>query len=171
METCTVDGCGRAVLNIKRGLCRAHYRRWQRHGDPTSGRSLVGSSALDRAKARDPIPWGECLLWSGDTNNYGYGQVKTGGDTYRTRKYHMVHRLVFEEEHGPIPARMQIDHVCHNEAAARGECDGGNACIHRRCYRIDHLRLATNSENLKASVLHMGRERDNAGRFAPGPRH
>lgn len=32
---CTVEGCDRPVLILKRGWCRRHYRRWQRYGDPT----------------------------------------------------------------------------------------------------------------------------------------
>lgn len=38
--TCTVDGCDREIQNKKRGLCKRHYLRWFRHGDPTAGRTL-----------------------------------------------------------------------------------------------------------------------------------
>lgn len=34
-RTCSIDGCGRPALG--RGWCAAHYRRWQRHGDPLAG--------------------------------------------------------------------------------------------------------------------------------------
>jgi hypothetical protein len=45
--TCSVTGCGEPVLG--RGYCAAHYRRWQRHGDPQAGvpvqmRAATGSS-------------------------------------------------------------------------------------------------------------------------------
>lgn len=37
-ETCSIDGCSKPHLS--RGFCDTHYRRWQRHGDPSaSGRA------------------------------------------------------------------------------------------------------------------------------------
>ncbi|QPR39552.1 AP2 domain-containing protein [Brevibacterium casei CIP 102111] len=43
----------------------------------------------------------------------------------------LVHRYAWEQEHGPIPEGMQIDHICHEPA----------------CVNLDHLRLATPAEN------------------------
>jgi biotin operon repressor len=45
--TCRVTGC--AAIVLARGYCPAHYRRWQRHGDPQAGvpvqmRAASGSS-------------------------------------------------------------------------------------------------------------------------------
>jgi hypothetical protein len=34
---CTVDGCGN--IGELKGLCRSHYGRWKRHGDPLAGRA------------------------------------------------------------------------------------------------------------------------------------
>lgn len=36
-STCVVDGCDQPVLVKLRGLCRRHYLRWQRYGDPLGG--------------------------------------------------------------------------------------------------------------------------------------
>ncbi len=36
---CTIEGCGRA--HDAKGLCRAHYRRWKRHGDPLAPLTLA----------------------------------------------------------------------------------------------------------------------------------
>lgn len=43
-----------------------------------------------------------------------------------------VHRLAWEEVRGPIPAGLVIDHLCRNRA----------------CYRIDHLEVVTQRENI-----------------------
>lgn len=34
-KICAVDGCGK--LSSQRGMCRAHHRRWWKHGDPLAG--------------------------------------------------------------------------------------------------------------------------------------
>lgn len=39
--TCVIDGCGSAPFG--HGWCNAHYKRWQRHGDPLGGRRQPGS--------------------------------------------------------------------------------------------------------------------------------
>lgn len=37
-RTCSIEDCGRPVAVLRRASCAAHYRRWQRHGDPRGGR-------------------------------------------------------------------------------------------------------------------------------------
>lgn len=76
-----------------------------------------------------------CLLWTGAVNRQGgagggegYGKVTWHG---RTR---LVHRVVYEELVGPIPAGKDLDHVCRV----------------RNCVAIKHLRVVTRRENLKA---------------------
>jgi hypothetical protein len=58
----------------------------------------------------------------------------------------MVHRLSYEWHRGPIPEGMQLDHRCHTEAVARGECGGGD-CLHRRCVNPSHMDVVSASEN------------------------
>ena len=67
---------------------------------------------------------GECLIWTGSTSR-GYPNFYAEGKT----RY--MHRHLYEERHGPIPAGLMVDHVCHNP----------------RCVEVSHLRLATLSEN------------------------
>lgn len=68
---------------------------------------------------------GECVIWLGEKDHDGYGVMRRGG------KRQAAHRFSWELANGPIPAGMQIDHMCHN----------------RLCVRPEHLRLATNKQN------------------------
>ena len=70
---------------------------------------------------------GDCLVWTGSTDTDGYGRLSVDG------KWTRAHRYAWEQEHGKIPPRGQIDHRCWNRA----------------CVEITHLRLATNAENVR----------------------
>lgn len=74
------------------------------------------------------------------------------GYTYFHKKglKRMAHRVLWVATNGSI-GNMDVDYMCHNEAAAKGECAGGTSCKHRACFNPEHLRLATRSENLSAS--------------------
>ena len=81
-----------------------------------------------------------CWILSGNITNGNYTKVCIN------KKQTRMHRLVME----PIPTGMDVDHMCHNQAAKEGTCKGGDTCEHRRCFNPDHLRLATRSENIGA---------------------
>lgn len=51
----------------------------------------------------------------------------------RCRDERPAHRLSYKFTRGPIPDGMQIDHICHNRA----------------CVNPEHLRLATNKQNME----------------------
>lgn len=68
-----------------------------------------------------------CWNWTGGTDGKGYGLLNTRAGTKR------VHRFAYTLLVGPIPAGMLLDHTCHNKA----------------CVNPDHLRLATNKQNLE----------------------
>lgn len=70
----------------------------------------------------------KCLIWHKSKHRSGYGVM------YIKRKQYYVHRKAYENVHGPIPKGTDIAHLCHDEAAARGECKGGWTCKHRACY-------------------------------------
>jgi hypothetical protein len=62
----------------------------------------------------------------------GYGKFWRDGKTVS------AHRVAYELFVGPIPAGMQIDHLCRN----------------RLCVRPEHLQLATVRENLLRGNTH-----------------
>jgi len=62
-----------------------------------------------------------CLLWTGSTRGGGYGRIKISGRSYA------VHRLVYEMFAGPIPAGLEVDHLCKN----------------RICCNVAHLEAVT----------------------------
>lgn len=74
----------------------------------------------------EPLLWSGCLIWTGCTTAKGYGQISVGG------KVVYAHRYAWEQENGPIPEGMQVDHRYH--------CDPA-------CCEVPHLRLATHAQN------------------------
>lgn len=68
-----------------------------------------------------------CWQWKLYINRGGYGHLNRQGVTYR------AHRVAYELAKGPIPEDLNIDHRCHNRA----------------CINPDHLRAATQKQNLE----------------------
>lgn len=62
-----------------------------------------------------------CWPWRGAIQSKGYGKVGT----------RLVHRVVYELVHGPIPPGLTIDHLCRN----------------RQCANPSHLEAVTMKEN------------------------
>lgn len=87
-----------------------------------------------------------CLLWMGQQGADGYSRWKPAPGTNTV----YVHVWVWEMHNGPIPEGMQVGHACHDAAVTAGTCEGGAACIHRRCCNIEHLEIQTRSENVLA---------------------
>lgn len=48
----------------------------------------------------------ECWLWTGGTNDHGYGQLRINGECF------YVHRLAYSVLVGPIPDELQACHTC-----------------------------------------------------------
>lgn len=70
-----------------------------------------------------------CWLWTGATSGNGrgggYARMNLDGATVA------VHKAAWINEHGMIPPKKQLDHLCHL----------------RLCVREDHLELVTHKEN------------------------
>lgn len=186
-NTCTINGCDKPVRVKSRGWCSMHYAKWQRHGDPTAGRTYGTNpdtcthDGCDRAydyggycnmhylRSRQGIEMskparriirdaeesfaartradGGCLVWTGARNEAGYGIQTAGGS--RARKPGLAHRYAWERANGPIPDGMKVDHICWNPA----------------CVNVEHLRLASNAENVRY------RKGPNSGRENALPRN
>jgi hypothetical protein len=86
---------------------------------------------------------GECQVWTGARNNKGYGSMRLS-----THKTSLVHRFIYEQIVGPIPAGLTIDHLCRNKL----------------CVNVEHLEVVTRSEN----SLRQWRDRAAEARAAKG---
>ena len=73
-----------------------------------------------------------CWDWQGPVAPDGYGRMMVGSRTTGERRTALAHRLSWEEANGPIPAGLQLDHLCRN----------------RRCVNPAHLEPVTQRENI-----------------------
>lgn len=73
-----------------------------------------------------------CWPWDTPTSN-GYGYFGNRG----------AHRFSYEIHRGPIPAKHDVDHICHTTACALVK-----DCPHRLCVNPFHLQAVTRKENL-----------------------
>jgi hypothetical protein len=71
-----------------------------------------------------------CWLWLGPVNRKGYGAVYFWGGTQS------AHRVAYTLAVGPIPAGMQLDHLCRVRA----------------CVNPAHLELVTGLENTRRGM-------------------
>jgi len=75
-------------------------------------------------------PKSGCWEWAGSINNSGYGSLTTNECRV------LAHRLMYTLYYGVDPKKKYVLHLCDNP----------------KCVRPNHLRLGTQSENLKESV-------------------
>lgn len=122
--TCSVELCD----NPRHGrvFCSKHLYRWKTYGDPLKVVRPRVSSGLEYFETH--TEWqGDCLVWTGQKDSNGYGRI-----TLRDGGYAVAHRYAWERANGAIPPGIRVDH---------------KDCYNPSCIRVDHLRLATVSQN------------------------
>lgn len=80
-----------------------------------------------------------CWIWTGDKNHKGYGLLRP--NAHSISRTSSAHRVVYEEECGPIPSGMFVCHHCDNPS----------------CVRWDHLFLGTHRDN-QNDMVRKGRQ-------------
>lgn len=124
-------------------MCKKHWQRWRRWGDPRRVESKWKLSEVDRFWSKVDKS-GDCWLWTGGTKN-GYGCFYVWDGT--TDRCVQAHRYAYELEHGAIPDGMTLDHLCHTAAIER--CRDGSACPHRGCVNPAHLEPVSLPDNIR----------------------
>jgi hypothetical protein len=75
---------------------------------------------------------GDCWMWQGTTTTGGYGMIRLGS----TMAY--THRVAHELWVGPIPAGLQVHHLCHVRACANpAHLTTMTQSAHRRLHAAD----------------------------------
>jgi hypothetical protein len=128
------------------------------------GRRFLKFLSASAAPAHDP-GLGPCIVWGGALDTQGYGAFRDA-----TRRLRGAHRWLHERMHGPIPAGLDVHHVCHDRAVCAPEraCE----CPHRAC--VVHTELRTRRDNILAggSVMADRAARTRCqGKYAPPGGH
>lgn len=109
-------------ISIGRGLCRRHYKQHHKNGTLDQFAKVTPlESFLNRIDKT-----GTCWLWTGTTNEYGYGIFLLPGE-----KPIRAHRYAYELWKGQIPEGRVVMHRCDNPP----------------CVNPDHLDLGTKLDN------------------------
>lgn len=126
-------------------MCSKHYNRTRKYGDPLIKRSrwageAVASRFWAKVSKNGPLPekrpeLGPCWVWQAARQSSGYGFFENDG----------AHRVAYEFMIGPIPAGLELDHLCH---PGDGSCLRAT-CRHRLCVNPAHLEPVTRFENMK----------------------
>lgn len=125
MTACVMLSCPRP--RYMRTWCRAHYKRWLRHGDPAGRYVMQGASLAERIERGLPVdrtPDG-CWEWQRSRLANGYGVISLPDGTTG-----IAHRVIYEHLVGPVDPDLDLDHLCrakaccnprHLEPVTRGE--------------------------------------------------
>ena len=125
---CSIEGCEAKVL--ARGWCNKHYKRWRRHGDPTTTKVKRWQTLEERFWSKVDIKGeNDCWEWTA----VKYGRSREYGCFYDNGKGIPAHRFAYElVNETKVPEHLQ---VCHN-------------CFNKSCVNPNHLRVDTQSGNL-----------------------
>lgn len=130
---CEVTGCEKQASC--RQLCKAHYVRWKRHGNPICGRTSPGEKEAFLIANVSYAGEGCLLSPYQDDKNRNYWFLNIEGEQIS------AHRWMCEKANGPAPSATHM--AAHN-------CGAGHlGCVHPK-----HLRWATASENAQDKYQH-----------------
>jgi hypothetical protein len=79
-----------------------------------------------------------CWLWLASIDAHGYSHAGKG---------RLAYRLAYQLVRGPVPAGLELDHLCRNKL----------------CVNPDHLEPVTHAENVRRGALHRRRVTCEAG--------
>lgn len=122
---CSVAECGKP--HDSHGYCAMHAARFRRVRPIHQGRK-TRQEFFSAHINRDPSG---CWLWTAKIGRNGYG---------RYAEAELAHRVAYELWKGPIPAGLEIDHLC----------------MVKHCVNPDHLEAVTHAENLRRRDLIYG---------------
>ena len=132
---CTVENCDRVIYAC--GLCRMHYQRNRKHGDPLAG--IKNHASPEERFWRFVEKQDGCWKWTGNKAN-GYGRFAVGA---KADGYFLAHRFSWElHNKQKIPEGMFVMHKCDNP----------------ECTNPEHLTLGTPKENTQ-DMIAKGRKR------------
>lgn len=135
-KICSVDGCGKPSRSL--GMCKPHYSRNQRWGNPAGKRGFYAPAGAPRQWLFDHIlhEGDECLTWPFADRGNGYGAVSD-----ENGKLAGAHREMCRLAHGEPPTPdMLACHTC-------GKGDEG-------CVNPNHLYWGTVAQNSEDMVAH-----------------
>lgn len=122
---CEIRGCEK--LNYRWLLCRDHYNRFLKYGDPLGGQTFRGAPAEWLELAIKYHPRDECCIWPYGTAK-GYGVVTYKGVAGYAHQY----ALILDGFPRPDPPNDETLHSCDVKL----------------CINPDHLRWGTHKENM-----------------------
>lgn len=134
--SCSVIDRSHSPGRLRKGMCRKHYERALKHGDPLATKTPTLGLSVSERFWMHVVKGDGCWLWDGAWNpetGYGHWSVR-GGSKFIT---HSAHRWAYVLTRGPLAEGMVPDHLCRN----------------RLCVRPDHLEAVTQRENTLRSPI------------------
>ena len=121
-------GCGEQTslardTNRRRGYAKGEPLAFIHGHNSRLYRPVIEEKILEEDRGYRSLCW----VWQGIKSQRGYGYVSMDGRTQ------MVHKVLWEKEHGPIPSGLELDHLCRVKA----------------CVNPAHLEPVTHRENTR----------------------